>query len=68
MKTKEILEKLTALGLTEMRIAEELGICQSSINKIKRGVIKNPAIGTSRGIEMLYHRTLSQKIESYGKD
>lgn len=67
MNTKEMLEKLKELGLTEMHIAETLGICQSSVNKIKRGVIKNPAIGTMRGIEMLYHRTLSQKMESSGK-
>jgi len=68
MNAAEMLKKLKALGLTEMRIAEELGICQSAVNKIKNGVIKNPSYATVCGVNMLYHRMLSKTAESGAKD
>jgi transcriptional regulator with XRE-family HTH domain len=63
MNVSQMLERLRENGLTEARIAEELGVCQSSVNKIRRGIIKNPLHSTVRGIEILYHIVLSQKSE-----
>lgn len=68
MNAAEMLRKLKELGLTEMCIAEELGICQSSVNKIKNGIIKNPSYATVCGVDMLYHRMLNKTAESGVKD
>jgi transcriptional regulator with XRE-family HTH domain len=68
MNASQLLKKLQEFGLTEIGIADELGICQSSVNKIKRGIIKNPSHATARGIDMLYHRMLSKKALLSSKD
>ena len=68
MNASELLKKLQEFGITEIGIAEELGVCQSAVNKIKNGVIKNPSYATVRGIDMLYHRMLSKRALLSSKD
>lgn len=67
MKVSKMLKKLKSFGLTDTKIAEELGVCQSSINKIRRGIIKDPLHSTVYGIERLYWDTFSGKSKPNGK-
>lgn len=63
MNVVQMLERLRKHGLTETRIAAELGVSPSTVNKLRRGIIKNSSHSLVRGIELLYQIILFQQCK-----
>lgn len=61
-KPQEVVIELCRQGCTEYWIAENAGISQGSVNKIKRGNIQNPRVDTAERLENLYLKIIGKKL------
>ena len=73
MHPRDALSQLTALGHTETAIAAlvsaEIGrpVAQGTINRIKRGVIDDPAYTVGAAVLRVHHRLISSPQRANGR-
>lgn len=61
MDAGDMINNLIRKGVTEKDIAEHVGVSQSTVNKIKHGISKNPLHKNVVGIESLYRMIFLDK-------
>ncbi len=58
MDIAQMIEQLLNKGLTETELAEEAGVAQATISRIRTGVTANPLYKTVKRIEEIYNATI----------
>jgi transcriptional regulator with XRE-family HTH domain len=57
-----MLHVLVKLGITEATIAEYCGLNQSSVSRIRSGIIKNPSYRAIKKLEKLYQSSINAQL------